>query len=176
MIRLTYTLKLYVVPKGKSILFGRDWMSRVQLNWAEICKLHVSPSKTAKTKVQDVLDRHKSVFVDDWDTMKDIKAKLSLKPDAKLKFVKERPVAHALKERVNAELDKLVQDGVLEKVDYSEWATPIVPIPKKDGSVRVCGDFKVTVNPQLEFDQYPLPRIEAFLPRSLVVSNFRKLI
>ena len=130
------------------------------MNWAEICKLHYSPSKTAKTKVQDVLDRHKSVFGDDWGTMKDIKAKLSLKPDAKPELVKARPVAHALKERVNAELDKLVQDGVLEKVDYSEWATPIVQIPKKDGSVRICGDFKVTVNPQLEVDQYPLPRIE----------------
>ena len=85
---------------------------------------------------------------------------MSLKPDAKPKFVKARPVAHALKERVNAELDKLLQDGILEKVDYSEWATPKVPIPKKDGSVRICGDFKVTVNPQLEVDQYPLPRIE----------------
>ena len=62
------------MPKGKSISFGRDWLSSVQFNWAEICKLHVSPSTTAKTKVKDVLDRHKSVFIDDWGTMKDIKA------------------------------------------------------------------------------------------------------
>ena len=74
-------------------------MSRVQLNCAEIYKLHVSPYKTAKTKVQDVLDRHKSVFGDDWGTMKDIKAKLSLKPDAKPKFVKARPVAQACQRR-----------------------------------------------------------------------------
>lgn len=69
-------------------------------------------------------------------------------------------MSYALKPKVEVELDKLVEDGVLEKCDFSEWATPIVPVSKKDGSVRICGDFKVTLSPVLEVDQYSLPRIE----------------
>jgi len=65
-----------------------------------------------------------------------------------------------VKSKVEAEIEKLVLDVILAKCSYSEWATPIVPVIKKDGSVRLCGDFKVTLNPVLEVGQYPLPRIE----------------
>ena len=52
------------------------------------------------------------------------------------------------------------REGVIECVDHSYWAAPIVAISKKDGSFCVCGDYKVTVNPELAVDQYPLPKPE----------------
>ena len=48
---------------------------------------------------------------------------------------------------------------VIEPVQYSDWAAPIVPVLKRDGSVRICGDYKVTVNRALTTDTYPLPRV-----------------
>jgi hypothetical protein len=54
----------------------------------------------------------------------------------------------------------LEKEGTLTKVNHSEWATPIVPVLKKNGDIRICGDFKVTVNPVLKVDQYPLPKID----------------
>ena len=41
-------------------------------------------------------------------------------------------------------------------MQFSEWATPVVPILKGDGSI--CGDEKVTVNRETQIDTYPLPR------------------
>ena len=41
------------------------------------------------------------------------------------------------------ELDRLVQEGTLEKVDHSDWEAPIVAVLKSDKqSMRICGDFK----------------------------------
>ncbi|XP_061892151.1 uncharacterized protein K02A2.6-like [Entelurus aequoreus] len=92
--------------------------------------------------------------------MKDITVKLNIKPETTPKFMKARSVPYAIRSKVGDELDALVKSGVLEPVTVSEWATPIVPVPKKTGGIRICGDFKVTLNPVLSAEQYPLPRID----------------
>ena len=61
------------------------------------------------------------------------------------------------------EIDRQVESGILEPVKFSPWATPVVPILKKDGSIRLCGDYKVTVNRETVTETYPLPRVEDLL-------------
>ena len=92
--------------------------------------------------------------------LRDVTATLYVKSDAHPRFFRPRSVAHSLKEKVAKELDRLQELGVIIPVTHSEWAAPIVPILKGDGSIRLCGDYKVTVNPVLLIDSYPLPRIE----------------
>ncbi|GFX67388.1 transposon Tf2-6 polyprotein [Trichonephila clavipes] len=83
-----------------------------------------------------------------------------MKPNYKPVFFKPRPVPFALKERVETELNRLVAEDIIEPVTYSDWATPIVPVIKQNGNLRICGDYKMTINPGLKIEQYPLPRIE----------------
>ncbi|XP_039759571.1 uncharacterized protein K02A2.6-like [Pararge aegeria] len=75
-------------------------------------------------------------------------------------FVKSRPLPLALRAPVERELERLQRDDVIYKVDRSDYGTPIVPIIKKNGDIRICGDFKVTINPLLKDFHYPLPQIE----------------
>jgi len=72
-----------------------------------------------------------------------IQATLQLKSGAVPGFHRPRPVPFALKEAVGQELDQMEAAGVLERVSHSNWAAPIVPVPKKDGQIQICGDFKV---------------------------------
>lgn len=64
-----------------------------------------------------------------------------------------------LKKKIEEELGRL-QKGTISPVEFSEWATPIVPILKADQSVRICGDYKVTINPVTKLDNYPIPKTE----------------
>ena len=71
------------------------------------------------------------------------------------------PVSFAIKEAIGREIDRLEDIGVLERVEFSHWATPIMPVPKSNGTLRLCGDYKVTLNAALEVDQHPQPEPEA---------------
>ena len=63
-------------------------------------------------------------------------------------------------------------EGIVKFVTHSEWATPIVTPIKKDGEVRISGDFTVTINPQLDVDEYPLPRIEEIYAKLIGCQQF----
>ena len=95
------------------------------------------------------------VFADALVTITPFMARLSVNSEAPPKFFKPRPVPFALRDLVGRELDRLERDGVLERAAYSEWAAPVVTVPKHDGSTRLCGDFKVTN--QLSYGHRPIP-------------------
>ena len=77
---------------------------------------------------------------------------------------------------MEADLDRLTREGALTRVEHSEWATPIVVVPKKDSnSVRICADYKVTLNPLLVVDQYPVPRVEDLFASLAGGQNFSKI-
>ena len=77
--------------------------------------------------------------------MKHHKAHFAIKRNAYPRFCRPLAVPYATNECVNHELDSLEKEGVLRKVARAECAPPIVPVPKRDGSLRLCGDYKVTL-------------------------------
>ena len=150
-------LKLLVVQGSGPSLMGRDWLKVVKLDWRTIGRVALSES-SLESRVTALQDKYQEVFSETLGTITPFQAKLSVTKDAKPKFFKPRSIPFALRERVESELDRLESDGVIERTTYSEWAAPIVAVPKRDGRLRLCGDYKVTVNPVLDVDQYPLPK------------------
>ncbi|XP_021370583.1 uncharacterized protein K02A2.6-like isoform X2 [Mizuhopecten yessoensis] len=146
---------LIVIVKGNGPnLMGRDWLGKIKLNWAEIFKV------SEDHELQTVLDKHKAVFAGGLGKVKNFKAKIYVDQNEKPRYFKARPVPYALREKIETELDRLVQEGTIEPVEMSEWATPIVPIVKSDSTIRICGDYKVTVNQVSKLDNYPIPKTE----------------
>lgn len=65
-----------------------------------------------------------------------------------------------MRTKAEAELERLQQAGVIEPVEFSDLATPILPVEKDDGGVHICGDYKLTINQVSKLDTYPLPWVE----------------
>ena len=77
--------------------------------------------------------------------------------------MKQRPyrLPHAYWEEVKQELKAMLVEGVIEP-SQSDWASPVVLIRKKDGSICLCVDYR-KLNAQSKVDAYPIPRIEDIL-------------
>ena len=88
------------------------------------------------------------------------KVSLKVQDNSAPVFCKPRPLPLAWKDRIEKQLRDLISTGVLEPVDNSDWGTPLVPILKPNGDLRICGDYKVTINNVLMDFKYPLPRID----------------
>ena len=145
-------LPLIVVKGNGPTLLGLHYFV---LDWNSI-----KPVIMTQDSLQRLLHKYSDIFKDELGTITPVEAKLLVSATATPKFHRPRPVPYALKPLVEQELHRLERARVLEKVDHSEWAAPVVAVPKKDGAVRLCGDYKVTINPFLDVDQYPLPRPE----------------
>ncbi|KAG8186234.1 hypothetical protein JTE90_008761 [Oedothorax gibbosus] len=69
----------------------------------------------------------------------------------------------------------MVHKGILESISSSEWATPVVPVVKRDGSIRLCGDYRCTVNKSVKPNTYPLPTVNEVLSTVAGGKVFSKL-
>lgn len=163
-------LDLYVFRNGGLPLLGRSWMKALKytLNVNNVNNMFCSD-------VDKLYNKFPNVFAGRLGTYNKRKISLKVKPDTIPVYCKPRPVPFALQDKVNIEIENLVKQGILEPVDISDWGTPIVSIPKPDGSIRVCGDFSVTLNPCLKVERYPLPKIENILAKLSGSSYFSKI-
>ena len=162
-------LPLSVVKGDGPSLLGRNWLEKINFNWYEIFWLH-------NATLNELLEKHRAVFGSDLGTARGFKAKIMVESRASPRFLRARSVPYFYREKVEAELDKLVADGTLEPVEHSEWAAPIVAVLKADKQrVRICGDFKQTVNPVAKLDKYLIPRIEDLFSKLAGGKAFTKL-
>ena len=81
-----------------------------------------------------------------------------LKQNVKPVFKPKRNVPFSSKENIEIELQRLQENGVVEKVDSSEWASPTVYVKNK--KIRVCADFSTGLNDCLMDHSYPFPSPE----------------
>ena len=166
---LKYTL--YIIEGDRPNLLGRDCLAKICLKWEE----SFSMNSESKTNLDDLLHKFEDIFSSELGTMKNEKAKIYLKPNSIPKFLRACPVPYALKNKIELEIERMVKNNILEPVDVSEWATPIVPVIKEDSSIRICGDYKMTVNQVSQLDNYPIPKIDILFAEISGCKKFAKL-
>ena len=149
---------LYVVGNHNSNLCGKNLMQKVGIFLSGIDDL--SRVNNITGEVSDLLDNYQ---VDANNPISGIVADIHVRGESIPKFSKPRSVPFHYKPMVEEALNKMVDEKVIEPINHSQWAAPIVTVLKPDKeSVRICGDFK-QLNECVSCDQYPLPKVDELL-------------
>lgn len=159
-------LRLLIADEDVDTVFGREWWFAIHFDIfenpvSEVKKLDVpfdlcQALKNAVTEFDDIFD-------DAFGTLKNVCERVNVKPDAKPIFCRHRNIVYALRDPVSNEIDRLIVAGVYVATNSSDWATPLVIVTKANKTVRLVGDYSVTVNRSIVAEDYPIPNIEEIL-------------
>ena len=164
-------LPLFVVEGDGPSLFGRNWLREIKLNWKALGIARIG----AGTRAEELVKEYEELFNSNLGTIQGFKASLKLKEGTTPTFLQARPAPYSMRDSIVKELDRLEEKGAMQRVSVSKWATPLVLVPKPEAALRLCGDYKHTVNKVLDVDQYPIPKPEGLFAQLAGSEKFTKL-
>jgi len=118
-----------------------------------------------KQKLHKLLAKFSHLFDGTLGNWKTDPVELELKnKDEKPYHAKPYPVPHSQEQQLKDEVQRLVEFGVLRKVNRSEWACPMFTIPKPDKSLRSLADLR-ELNKRIKRKPFPIPKINDLLQK-----------
>ena len=137
---------IYITDSSNLNLLGLDFIEELDLFKVLLNSIFNtfqvnSAADTDKHLISILKTKFNNVFQEGLGCCTKVKATLKLKSDSKPIFRPKRPVPYAALATVENEINRLQQGGVIQPINYSSWAAPIVMVKKANGKVRLCADF-----------------------------------
>ena len=149
--------QLFFVVDDNVNLAGRVLMRNFNYNWVEVDAVKCNNSISRCIEMFDNYEVKENLPILDYE------CNLQLKENAMPRYFKARSVPYHYKVKIEKSLKELEKFNIISKIEHAgEWASPIVPVVKSNGDVRVCVDFKY-VNTQTKINTFPLPKLEDIL-------------
>ena len=170
----------YITDSSNLNLLGLDFIEELDLFKVPLnsifntCRINAA-ADTDKYFMSILKAKFNNVFQEGLGCCTKVKATLKLKFDSKPIFRPKRPVPYAALATVENELNRLQQAGVIQPINYSSWAAPIVMVKKANGKVCLCAGFSTGLNDALDIHQYPLPASEDLFTKLNGGTCFAKL-
>ena len=125
--------------------------------------------------MEGLLLLHSEVFSGKLGRLQGVEVKLPVTETASPKFYRPRQVPYALRKKIEEELVDLTKAGIIEPIHDSEWAAPIVAVLKNNRKVRICGDYRLTVNQVSKCNTHLIALIEDLFARIAGGQHFTTL-
>ena len=170
--------RVQVAPNSGKSIIGRDWLIALRYKISQPiergeCKVNteagddakaineISPEKSISPEVQQIIREFPDLFKRK-GRVKNYEIKIDMKDNAKISQQKGRRFPIQLQDQVDKEIEKLLKDGHIEKVDKIQddvFIQPTVITVKKDKSVKIALDARA-LNESIAKDKYQMPNLD----------------
>ncbi|XP_052750764.1 uncharacterized protein K02A2.6-like [Galleria mellonella] len=166
-----------VMKNADPMLFGLQWSEVFDMEFPK--PVYTIRTLQQPTTLKQVLNTYNSLFDDQLGKVKNYEVNIHIKPGTQPKHLPPRPVKFSLKKNIEIELKRLVDTGIVTEIDPNitpvEWATPTVNVIKTNGQVRICGDYRSTLNPVLITHAHPVPLFDQLRQKLAEGEKFTKI-
>ncbi|XP_064464778.1 uncharacterized protein K02A2.6-like [Ornithodoros turicata] len=169
----TATCTFHVVRKGAAIA-GMDMLRALDIAIVPAQQLCRKVSATPAAQVPPCLAKYPTLFSEELGLAKGYRHKVTMRTSVEPVQQKLRRLPLEVRQKVSEELQKLEQSDIIERIDASEWVSPIVAVWKKTGELRLCVDLRKP-NTAIVIDSHPLPHMEDIFHHLAGASYFSKL-
>ncbi len=154
--------KLYHINLLKKWVGSRDQLAALATSDPVVVDINPNLSAAQKGELQHLIGQFSDVFSSLPGQTNVLQHDIRTPP---VVIVRQRPyrVPEARRQAIEEEGQQMLKLGVIEP-SRSPWSSPIVMVPKPDGTLRFCNDFR-RLNEVSEFDGYPMPRVDELLDR-----------
>ena len=149
---------VYFIEGNAELLLGRDSGFKLRV-LTQVNSVH---QESDNAELNSLLKEYSNIF-DRLGKVNDFEHKITIDPAVKPKSQRLRRIPVSQIEVVNNELDRMVDQDIIEEVtEPSPWVSNLVIVPKKSGDLRVCCDL-CEVNKAVIRKRYVLPKVDDML-------------
>ena len=148
-----------------------DVTALLSKNFSSVQLITETTENHLQNECQLLCSEYSELFDPQLGCLKDVELEIKFKPDSEPIFCKPRTVPFAILEELNSVYDAGIRKGIWIPAQFNHYGTPVVPVRKriqpnqKKAGLRICGDYSVTINSQLETHRYPMPLPEDLMKK-----------
>ncbi|KAI8125079.1 hypothetical protein CVS40_4854 [Lucilia cuprina] len=158
-------LNLYTFNNNVDTLCGRELIANFacDINFIELFDTNIPSDSSERNMVSSTEQNMNTISVQTSILTTEQQrpaVKVHLKSGAKPIFARPREIPFALRDAYAKEIDAKISAGFYKKVDFLEWSSTTHIVIKKNGGIRITGNYKPTINPQMVIDEHPIPKTQ----------------
>ena len=140
---------------------GPPLLGRSAIQAFNLVKIHAVGEGQVNQK-ECILHEYADVFKEELGVLKDYEYDIKINNEVPPKVQRQRPVPAPLELRLKEEIERMINEDVIEEASGASWISPVHVVYKGNGELRICVDLR-EANRAVIRERFPIPRIQDLL-------------